>query len=487
MRYAVVSDIHANGPAWKAVSLDLASLRVDRTICLGDVVGYGPHPAEVLESVYASVHHFVLGNHDAALCGRMDDDLFNDDARAILEWTRGRLRGDALRLLRTWPLSLKGPGFRCAHGEFERPGRFGYVDAPEDALPSWRAVAEPLLFVGHSHCPGVYLLGPSGVPHRVAPQDLALEDGKRYLIDVGSVGQPRDGDARASYVIYDADAGSVFFRRIPFDLDAYRAAVEAAGLPPAASAFLRFDPRRDTRPLRARVSFRPPETTGKAVRGAVDVRDLEILRGRVRRWKGAAAGLTLLAVALAGAACWLWRHQATQTCEIAPAPAVAAAEAAAGRGLLALPSTPVAAGHPIPDWTIRLGNRYRQSASVRTVAGQDPVLELKSAAPASELTVLSREIAAERGQRFTVEAVFYPGSAFRGQAALEVWLTRRDAAGRETSGLLLAKSPNLRRQQGGLAARETFELPAGAARLQVRLGGKFKGAVDIGRVSLVRK
>ena len=164
MRYALVSDLHANEQAWKTVLLDIRSLRVDIVICLGDVVGYGPNPAEVLESAHANADYLVMGNHDAALCGKIDADCFTDRARESLEWTRSRVNEAGLAFRGSRPLSVAGDGFRCAHGEFGEAGLFRYVFEPEDARASWDAVDEPLLFVGHTHQPGIFVLGDSGVP-----------------------------------------------------------------------------------------------------------------------------------------------------------------------------------------------------------------------------------------------------------------------------------------------------------------------------------
>ncbi|MEI6809351.1 MAG: metallophosphoesterase family protein, partial [bacterium] len=276
MRYAIVSDIHSNLQAWNAVLLDIRSTGVDRIICLGDIVGYGPNPVQVMESVHANVDHFVLGNHDAILCDKLDSSLFNDSARFVLEWTKTQMGKNATKFLSTLPLALDGRTFRCAHGDFSEPGYFNYVTEPQDAMPSWNAVTEQLLFVGHTHVPAIFLLGKSGTPHIVPAQDFALEEEKRYLVNPGSVGQPRDGDARASYCIYDQEAGSVCWRRIPFDIDAYRCSVTSTGLPLSASHFLSFDPRKGVSPLREMLSFSPPNTPELAVQNAVAIQTLEV-------------------------------------------------------------------------------------------------------------------------------------------------------------------------------------------------------------------
>ena len=197
MKCAIVSDIHANRQAWNAALLDIRSQGIDRICCLGDIVGYGPNPTETLESVYSNVDYLVLGNHDAVICGKMDPSLFNEKARRIIDWTRNQLGNDAVKFLKTLPLSVSSHFFRGTHGDFSVPSSFNYIIEPEDALDSWSTVPENLLFVGHTHQPGIFLLGQSGIPRMVEPQDFVLEEGKRFLVNVGSIGQPRDRQARS--------------------------------------------------------------------------------------------------------------------------------------------------------------------------------------------------------------------------------------------------------------------------------------------------
>lgn len=230
MRIAIVSDLHANLTAWKTVLADLADLKAEQIICLGDVVGYGPHPVELLESVYSVVNVTLMGNHDAAVCGRLPTDTFSPRAASAVARHRELLAPAAIEWLTRLPLTYEGPGFRCAHGEFSEPDVFHYIVAPEDALPSWRATPEQLLFVGHSHLPGIYVIGESGVPHFVEPFDFELEPGKRYLINPGSVGYPRVGDRRSSYCIYDDVSRLILFRQLPFDTASYRAAMHGVGM-----------------------------------------------------------------------------------------------------------------------------------------------------------------------------------------------------------------------------------------------------------------
>ena len=285
MRYAFISDLHSNLQAWRAVHLDIRSSRVDYIICLGDIVGYGPSPAELLNEVHSNVDAFVMGNHDAVVCGSMDDSSFTLEARELIRWTATRVNRKAAAFLRSFPLTLVGNGFRCAHGDFARPANFEYVLNPEQALPSWQAVDSQLLLTGHTHAPAFFIMGPSGIPRETVPQDFELEPEKRYFLNAGSVGYPRDGDPRASYCIYDTQAQAVFWRRVPFDLDSYRTTLIQCGLNPARSHLLAIDPRQNATPVRALLDFTPPATLDKAAKNAVATRPVAPRQTSGKTWK----------------------------------------------------------------------------------------------------------------------------------------------------------------------------------------------------------
>ena len=222
MRYAIVSDLHANFTAWQTVLKDIADLKIDKIICLGDVVGYGPEPVKVLESVYQHVHVTLMGNHDAAVCGKFDPREFSDRAQNAIKRQKKSLSPAALVWLRRLPYTYEEAGFACAHGDFSEPEEFRYIVEPESALPSWETRKEQLMFVGHSHLPAIYVIGASGTPHCITPCDFSLEEGKRYIVNPGSVGYPRTGNCRSSYCIYDTERNSVLFRQLPFDSEKYR-------------------------------------------------------------------------------------------------------------------------------------------------------------------------------------------------------------------------------------------------------------------------
>ncbi|MCM8540859.1 MAG: metallophosphoesterase family protein, partial [Lentisphaeraceae bacterium] len=232
MRYGVVSDIHANIQAWKAVLRDMKSQGVDVILCLGDVVGYGPNPAEVLDSCYEHVDYFILGNHDAVVGNRLDSSLFNDNAKYLIDWTKDQLNSSASDFFSDMPLRMEGDGFVCAHGELAMPGRFGYIYEAQDAIASFTSNQSPMMFVGHTHFPAKFVLDTDNNSVRKdSPTDSFLLPNERYLINAGSVGDPRDGNITASYCIYDTDSSMIKFRQVPFDIDQFRLNLKNVKLP----------------------------------------------------------------------------------------------------------------------------------------------------------------------------------------------------------------------------------------------------------------
>lgn len=485
MRYAVISDLHANFQAWKAIHLDLRANRVDYTICLGDMVGYGPQPAEVLQAVYSEVDALVLGNHDAAICGKLDVSLFNPLAQASIRWTRAQLSRQAIRFLARLPLTLVGVGFRCAHGDFAAPAQFNYLLNPEDALPSWTTVDDPLLFCGHTHDPALFLLGPSGIPRGVPIQDFTVEAGKRYVINTGSVGHPRDGDPRASYCIYDAQTQSVFWRRVPFDLDAYRQALTEAKLDPTTAPFLNHDPRRERPAVRQLLCFSPPRTTAQAARNTVESQSLASLRRRGNVWRDIAVAALVVALAAAGYGWYELQRYRNRACVVPdPAPLSAPVHPIAGVNLLPQPGTPVTAGSACPGWRITLGNRYRQQVAVAIGAQGHPMFVLSSRAPNDELALSAPPVAVSPGMSVYPDALFLKARDFEGRVAMVVSLTRMTEKGEETLDQFYVKEPNQVRPDGWVRAKQKFEIPARCTRMQFHIRGTFRGHVSIKDFSL---
>jgi len=316
MRYAIISDVHANEAALRAVLTDAADAHADKVICLGDVLGYGPDPVAALELVYRRAHVCLAGNHDDAVANRFPVEDFTDFAADVVLRHRAALTREAVDWLRHLPYTCEFEGFACAHGDFSDPKHFNYILEPQDAMPSWAERPEQLLFVGHSHKPGIFVLGASGTPHLLDGADFTLEDGKRYIVNPGSVGYPRSGACRSSYCIYDDQSRTVFFRTLPFDLDSYAAKMHGQGLNEAPWMLARAAERR--RPaVRGDARFGIVRNTPSAPDGR-DKRDLPS-GGRAAQ-PGRAA---LVAAEAAGRRFPKWAGMAIAACVVASAAIVA--------------------------------------------------------------------------------------------------------------------------------------------------------------------
>lgn len=230
MRYAVLSDIHGNVEALQAVLGDAAG-RTDAVVCLGDVVGYGADPVACVELLAERAQVLTAGNHEHGVTGQLDLGWFNRHARAACEWTRQRLDDDHRAYLAALPLLVELGDATLVHASPDHPEEWDYLVLPEDGYAAFSAFATRLCFVGHSHVPGVWSLGSSGPDHVRGPVDLELADGRRYIVNVGSVGQPRDRDARAAYAVWDLDRSRVTIRRVDYDHGLARRKIVAAGLP----------------------------------------------------------------------------------------------------------------------------------------------------------------------------------------------------------------------------------------------------------------
>ena len=229
-RTAVVGDIHANLDALEAVLEDARSEGVTDWLCVGDVVGYNACPNECVETVRALGCPVVCGNHDH-YCG-YDESLadFHPIAAAVVEWTRSRLDPANAAWLRSLPYSVVEHGVTLVHATLDEPERWGYVFEAVDADPSFFYQATQLCFHGHTHVPAVFEKR-GGTVSRFPPGDVKLEFGCKYFVNVGSVGQPRDADRRASYCIYDSEDRTIRFRRVAYDVAAAQARIRGAGLP----------------------------------------------------------------------------------------------------------------------------------------------------------------------------------------------------------------------------------------------------------------
>ena len=222
MRIGIFSDVHANIEALSAVMEGFRHERLDKFFCLGDVVGYGASPNECSDIVRRVAEVTILGNHDAAVAGRMDYSYYYEAARHALDTHAAMLTRENMEWLKTLPYKhrVEGTGVDLCHGSPLRLEEFEYIFAPEQArecLSIWDELND-LTLIGHSHLCKVFALRPGSV-RELPPQSFQLEEGVKYIVSVGSVGQPRDYDNRASYTVFDSDKRTFDFLRVEYDIE----------------------------------------------------------------------------------------------------------------------------------------------------------------------------------------------------------------------------------------------------------------------------
>ena len=232
MRYCVFGDVHGNLEALDAVVADARRQGVDRYVCVGDIVGYGASPSECVDRVQGLTTQVVAGNHDCATIGRTELEYFNMFARDAVVWTRNQLSPSDKAFLRDLPLTLKVDDLLLVHATVHNPELFGYIDSDFAARHSFEAMEGDLTFVGHSHVPVAFF-------YEKEKQDILytkdpvveLDGASKLIVNVGSVGQPRDEDPRASYAIYDSRRHTVAIRRVPYNVGEAKRKILNAGLP----------------------------------------------------------------------------------------------------------------------------------------------------------------------------------------------------------------------------------------------------------------
>ena len=227
---AILGDIHANIDALNVVLDDCRAQGVTDYLCTGDIVGYNARPHECLEIVRGLGCPVVMGNHDHYVSSQQNLEDFNPHAAAVIEWTRSQLTEEELEFLRSIPFVSTKMGITLVHATMDNPEGFGYVFDHLQAEAHFTHQITPVCFHGHTHCPMIYEKQ-IGAVYRIDAQDFKMPIGRKYFVNVGSVGQPRDGDPRASYVLYDPKARVVRFRRLEYDVAEAQRKVLEAGLP----------------------------------------------------------------------------------------------------------------------------------------------------------------------------------------------------------------------------------------------------------------
>jgi putative phosphoesterase len=215
VKIGIISDIHANLEALEVALRRLDSEKVDRIYCLGDIVGYGANPNECVEKVRALCHATVMGNHDDALIGRTSAHYFNSYARAALDWTARVITDENLAFLKSLPLTRQEDGLFLVHATPYDPAAWNYILHPEEAEVHFGALSpKNVAFIGHSHVP------------------VRFDDGAgRSIVNVGSVGQPRDRDPRACCAVYDTESGTLQWLREVYPVQEAARKIRTANLP----------------------------------------------------------------------------------------------------------------------------------------------------------------------------------------------------------------------------------------------------------------
>jgi len=228
MRFAIFSDVHANLEALEAVLADARERKCTRFVCLGDVVGYNANPRECVERVRELDCPAVKGNHDEAASRLSPPGDFNEIAERAIAWTRDHLTDQDKEWLRGLPLQTRVHDFTAVHATLDTPEQWGYVFNNLDAAASFTYQRTNVCFFGHTHVPVAFVR--DSVVRGGTFTTFKIEKGKQYFVNVGAVGQPRDNNPKAAYVIYDLEEGTVELRRVAYDVETTQRKIREAGL-----------------------------------------------------------------------------------------------------------------------------------------------------------------------------------------------------------------------------------------------------------------
>lgn len=232
MRYVLISDIHGNLEALDAVLSFVDKLAPFQLYCLGDVVGYGVNPQECLDRLRNEANLMLAGNHDLAVAGVIPSDDFNTMALEAVQWTRAALGAEDLSSLANLPLVYIDGDYCFAHASPIRPMQFDYVRTLEDVGEVLSSIGQRFCFVGHTHLPVLIRMHEkTGRMEIVHEKRIPIDEGYRYFVNVGSIGQPRDSNPDACVVVLDEEEGSLEFLRIPYDISTCQSKILSEGLP----------------------------------------------------------------------------------------------------------------------------------------------------------------------------------------------------------------------------------------------------------------
>jgi predicted phosphodiesterase len=232
MRYTVISDIHGNLEALKAVVEAISKEDADAYLMVGDVVGYGANPSECIKIVKSlNCQALVAGNHEWGVLDMLGLGYFNEYAKAAITWTKERLTKDEKAFLKSFDTVYKYDILTLVHGTLDLPEEFHYTITEDDARDTFRVLETPICFVGHSHVPAIFCSNGPNHAEELDASEITIDRTIKYVINVGSVGQPRDGDPRASYAVLDDVANTVSIKRVEYDIKKAQQKIRKAALP----------------------------------------------------------------------------------------------------------------------------------------------------------------------------------------------------------------------------------------------------------------
>jgi diadenosine tetraphosphatase ApaH/serine/threonine PP2A family protein phosphatase len=233
MRTAIISDIHANEEALGAVFADIASQKADEIVCLGDIVGYGANPKECCALIQEKCGMILLGNHDAAALGKLSTEHFNVHAKIAIEWTADHLDAKSKGLLSRLPLLKVSGDFTHVHATPYEPNMWYYITSLEEAAFNFQFFSTRFCFVGHTHIPIIIVVEANKELYVQQEDRIDFNSlpGARFLINVGSVGQPRDHNPQSCYGILDTEEQCFFYRRVPYDIQKAQAKMKKIKMP----------------------------------------------------------------------------------------------------------------------------------------------------------------------------------------------------------------------------------------------------------------
>ncbi len=231
MKYGFFSDVHANLEALKACIIDFRSEKIDKLFFLGDAVGYGPNPDECVRLIKDIAEIKLMGNHDYAALGLMDTDFFNQYAAESMGWTKNSISKKTIEVMSNFEISYELGDMLLVHASPKEPERWHYILDMEDAKENFEFFKQKICIVGHTHRPYIVSVDENQAADLSKETVEPIKPERRYLINIGSVGQPRDGDPRSCYLIYDNKLNTVTLKRVAYDIKSTQQSMAKIGLP----------------------------------------------------------------------------------------------------------------------------------------------------------------------------------------------------------------------------------------------------------------